>query len=230
MKSPNEQWTVSSGSSKPSTAATALSTIAENAAFGSLPSRSPLNASTPTSVHGATGKHVRHPGVVVGVVGDDFAQSDRPVGRAGGEARGHLHAPLVVADLCDDGVERPVGAHEHGGLLHGSSSGQLGGVNPRSSPSALPLIKEFSTLSATIRRSFLDQRGRERARRSAREREQGPEGGDLDRGAQDVAGHAAEPSDAAGHEQTSQGQAQGDAAAAPSRAGRSPASSSSQPP
>ena len=49
VKSPNEQCTVRSKSSKSAAAAQARSTIAAKLPLGSSPSRSPLNESEPTS-------------------------------------------------------------------------------------------------------------------------------------------------------------------------------------
>src|SRR5439155_20376173 len=41
-------------------------------------------------------EHVPNPGIFVGVVVDNLAQGQPPVGPAGGKAGRHLHRPLVV--------------------------------------------------------------------------------------------------------------------------------------
>src|SRR5664280_3578790 len=68
--------------------------------------------------HRPAGQHFRHPGVVVRVVVDDLSQGHLAIRLTHAELRRHLHAPLVVADLLYDVVERSVGHDEHVLLGH----------------------------------------------------------------------------------------------------------------
>ena len=69
-------------------------------------------------LHRAPGEHVWHPGVVVGVIVDNLAQSRSTVRDTGQEALGHDHRPLVLPNPADDALERPVGEDEHFVFLH----------------------------------------------------------------------------------------------------------------
>ena len=72
----------------------------------------------PRLLHGQSGQHVGHPGVVVGVVVDQRAQW-RGLGPApGGEGARQDHVPLVGRDLGDHAGQGPVGQHEGLGFGH----------------------------------------------------------------------------------------------------------------
>ena len=62
-------------------------------------------------LHRPSGDQVRHPGVVVGVGGDQLTQRRLPVGSAA-DVRRDRHFPLSGADLPDHPVQLPVGQDE----------------------------------------------------------------------------------------------------------------------